>query len=357
MAKRLTRNRGQTDTRPIDEWEEPTATPVVEKKYKPRRKEVRLDQVNVPPEIANLRTALDQDHVDQMVLVVRDLKPIPVAMDSQGGYSALGGLHRMAAHRQAGEEWIDADIYDDLPHTKWLAFAVEDNRENALPLSKEERKAAAHKLIKTTDNDSEIARLCGFDRKTIGEWRGSVMVGDSPTMTEGQKGRRLRKGPGTNVRAYEEANPDASISQVSNETGASRATVSRGRRLARRGPPGPQPTDPTAGASTPQTQPSNEEILAIARGENLAPSQPQPTGKSRPEAEMADLVRALGVLMSGRKQRFTGVSTVNMPTPVANGAFDHYGELGQLLGLIVPVGEAVGWTGPNLPRPTSRNGS
>jgi hypothetical protein len=208
---------------------------------------VRLDQIVVPPEVAVLRNDLSQDHVEQMAIALqegRDLPRICLALDSQGRYNRLTGGHRIEAHRQAGHKWIDADIYEDLPRRKWLAFALEDNRENALPLSRAERKAAAQKLIETTDMpDTDIARLCGFDRHTVGEWRRGGHVAGLPHHPPGDstppgdsRGRPWRRGEAkAQVRAYEEANPEASKAQVSKETGASESTVKRRRRLARSG--------------------------------------------------------------------------------------------------------------------------
>src|SRR5215469_4830300 len=211
--------------------------------YTTRRKEVRLNEILVPPEIAVLRSGLDPDHVEQMVLTLKrkeDLPPIKVALDNQGRYNRLTGGHRMEAHRQAGEEWIETIIYDDLPRRKWLAFALEDNRENALPQTRAERKASAEQLIQTTDMpDTEIARLCGFERHAVARWRVEIVGGSDGTSTIRpplQKGRRLHKGQaGARARAYAEAHPGASKTETAKATGASESTVKRGRRLARTG--------------------------------------------------------------------------------------------------------------------------
>jgi hypothetical protein len=202
---------------------------------KPRRKEVRLGAFGVPPEIAALREALDQEHVAQMVASLeegRDLPPISLALDAQGRLWRLDGGHREEAHRQHDEEWIDANIYDDLPRRQWLAFALEANQKGVLPVTKARRKEAALQLIKTTRLDNtEIAQLCGFDRHTIGEWRGGVMAGSATRHPRRRKGEA-----GARARAYQKANPGASKSETAKATGTSESTVSRGRRrLARSG--------------------------------------------------------------------------------------------------------------------------
>jgi ParB-like chromosome segregation protein Spo0J len=226
--------------------------------YTTRKKPIRLSDIIVPPVNAKLREALDQDHVEQMVLALEreeELPPIKVALDSQGRCNLLDGAHRMAAHRKKGEDWIDAVIYEDLPRKEWFVFAVEANHKHGLHLSKAERKGAARRLIETTDMDLvEIARLCGFNRHTVGIWKDEIEasrsgVSDGRSATRHPPPRRRRKGEaGASARAYQEANPGASKPQVAKATGASEATVSRGRRLARTDDEAPQ--EATAAAST-----------------------------------------------------------------------------------------------------------
>jgi ParB-like chromosome segregation protein Spo0J len=167
----------------------------------PRARTVALDAIGDMEETAGVRSrGVDREHVARMVPFVSDLPPVDVVALAGRRYGLLAGYHRVEAHRQAAKTRIKVLVHD-LAVDDWYAFAVRSNIAHGLPLTLEERKAAARQMLhdKPGRSDRAIAIDCGLSPTTIGTLRRPEPDEEEATVQSGQlrvgrdgKTRRMR---------------------------------------------------------------------------------------------------------------------------------------------------------------------
>ncbi|MET8948969.1 ParB/RepB/Spo0J family partition protein [Streptomyces sp. NPDC004542] len=170
----------------------------------------------------------DANHVTRLVELDVPLPPILVDRHS---LRVIDGMHRLMAAFLKGQEAIEAELFDGTPAEAFLR-AVEANVTHGLPLSKEDRRAAAVRIIASHPemSDRAIARAAGLGAKAVAVLRrSSVSEGTQLSARIGRDGRvRPLSSTEGRMRAAEliAENPKASLREVARGAGISPATVS-----------------------------------------------------------------------------------------------------------------------------------
>lgn len=142
----------------------------------------------------------------------------------------IDGMHRLMAALLKGNETIDAELFDGTTEEAFLR-AVEANVTHGLPLSREDRRAAAARIIASHPemSDRAIARAAGLGAKAVATVRRTALE----TAPLGARvGRDGKVRPLSSVEGRRRAaeliaeNPQASLREVARRAGISPATVS-----------------------------------------------------------------------------------------------------------------------------------
>lgn len=143
----------------------------------------------------------------------------------------IDGMHRLLAACLRGQDTIAVEFFDGTPEEAFLR-AVEANVTHGLPLSQEDRRAAAVRIVEAHPqmSDRAIAKASGLGTKSVASLRRSLAPSqDQPTARIGRDGkvRPLNSAEGRR-RAAEliTENPQASLREVARRAGISPATVS-----------------------------------------------------------------------------------------------------------------------------------
>ncbi|WP_406119546.1 transcriptional regulator [Streptomyces sp. NBC_00989] len=154
----------------------------------------------------------------------------------------IDGMHRLMVAFLKGQETIEVELFDGTPEEAFLR-AVEANVTHGLPLSKEDRRAAAARIIASHPemSDRAIARAAGLGAKAVALLRRSSDADASQLgarVGRDGKARPLNSTEGR-IRAAEliAENPDASLREVARRAGISPATVSDVRKRITSGEP------------------------------------------------------------------------------------------------------------------------
>ncbi|MEV7116747.1 ParB/RepB/Spo0J family partition protein [Streptomyces anulatus] len=170
----------------------------------------------------------DAEHVSRLAELDGQLPPILVDRRSM---RVIDGMHRLLAACFKGRETIDAELFDGTPEEAFLR-AVEANVTHGLPLSQEDRRAAAARIVEAHPqmSDRAIAQASGLGAKSVAAIR--------RTSTEATAQLAVRIGRDGKVRPLNSAegrrraaeliaeNPEASLREVARSAGISPATVS-----------------------------------------------------------------------------------------------------------------------------------
>ncbi|MET7356647.1 ParB/RepB/Spo0J family partition protein [Streptomyces mirabilis] len=170
----------------------------------------------------------DAEHVARLAELDEQLPPILVDRRTM---RVIDGMHRLLAASLKGREAIDAELFDGSPEEAFLR-AVEANVTHGLPLSQDDRRAAAARIVEAHPqmSDRAIARASGLGAKSVAAIR--------RTSTEAVTQLAVRVGRDGKVRPLNSAegrrraaeliaeNPEASLRQVARRAGISPATVS-----------------------------------------------------------------------------------------------------------------------------------
>ncbi|WP_232319924.1 ParB/RepB/Spo0J family partition protein [Herbidospora daliensis] len=197
----------------------------------------------------------DLDHVDTLAEAQNPLPPIVVHGPTM---RVIDGFHRLKAARLRGEEKISVVFFDGAEDDAFV-LAVQSNVTHGLPLSKQDRKRAAERIIFTHPHwsDRMIASVAGIAPATVAKIRSQLQV-DADVVTldrTGQDGRVRRSDPEEGRRRAGEvirSNPDMSLRQVAKIAGISPETARDVRKRIARGEDGllrsqertPPPTPP-----------------------------------------------------------------------------------------------------------------
>jgi ParB-like chromosome segregation protein Spo0J len=179
---------------------------------------------------------LDSGHVAALAEMDGRWPPIVV----RGGDNVIvDGRHRVAAAGMLGRTTVAAVWFHGTDEDLY-AEAVRRNVEHGLPLTIDERKGAAGRLLANHArwSDRRIAGICGLSARTVARLRtaGSDGAGDgSSEIRVGRDGRlRSMRPESTRERILEavKASPEASLRAIARAVGTSPETVRRVRQRA-----------------------------------------------------------------------------------------------------------------------------
>jgi ParB-like chromosome segregation protein Spo0J len=197
--------------------------------------EVALDDLAYGPNVR--RERVSHDHVNALEPFAASLPPI-VVRKVKTAYEVIDGMHRWQVAKRIGSPTIKAVVIE-CGDAEAFEQAIKSNIAHGLPLTLDERKTAAVRLIKASDwSDRRIADTCGIDHKTVGSLRPTRPSGENPQLAnrQGADGRTRPANPGVAAahrrRILEAltADPEASDRDIAAKAKASRATVADVRR-------------------------------------------------------------------------------------------------------------------------------
>lgn len=179
----------------------------------------------------------DKDHIKRLVEAAGNFPPILVHRSSM---RVIDGRHRLKAALLRGETEIEVAFFDGKPDDVFIR-AVAENITHGLPLTLEDRKAAALRIIASHPHlsDRVIASYTGLAHKTIARLR-ERSSGDAPQSNArigADKRMRPLDGSEGRLRASQVIadRPDASLREVARSAGVSLGTVYDVHRRIRRG--------------------------------------------------------------------------------------------------------------------------
>jgi hypothetical protein len=174
------------------------------------------------------RTAgIDPEYVGMLAALEVRLPPILV---HRATMRVIDGVHRLHAARLAGATTIEVEFFEGTAREVFVK-AVEANIGNGLPLSLQDRKSCAARIIRSYPewSDRLIAAKTGLATKTVAAVRlGSGAEEDPSGMRIGADGRlRPVNVAAGRIRAGEvlERNPDASLREIARQAGISVGTA------------------------------------------------------------------------------------------------------------------------------------
>jgi len=193
----------------------------------------------------------DAKHVTRLAELDDKLPPILVDRRSM---RVIDGMHRLAAASLRGQSTIEVEFFDGTPDEAFLR-SVEANVTHGLPLSQEDRRNAAGRIVASHPHlsDRAIARASGLSAKSVAAIRQRT-GGKASTLTA-RVGRDGKVRPVHNFEGRRRAaeliarHPEASLREVARRAGISPATVSDVRkRLASGELPVPERVSSSAGS-------------------------------------------------------------------------------------------------------------
>ncbi|GGR77689.1 hypothetical protein GCM10010269_16200 [Streptomyces humidus] len=208
----------------------------------------------------------DADHIRTLAESGAVLPPIVVMSSTM---RVIDGMHRLRAVELRGETEI-AVRYFEGEENEAFVLAVKSNIAHGLPLTLDDRKAAARRILRTHPlwSDRAIGRATGLSAKTVGAVRAcSTAVVPQSNVRIGSDGRSRPLDPTEGRRLAGrliEQNPSAPLRQIAAQAGVSLGTASDVRRRLRRGesplPGGDRERDTTADTPAPARSERAEEI-------------------------------------------------------------------------------------------------
>ncbi|MGW1375412.1 helix-turn-helix domain-containing protein [Streptomyces sp. NPDC002446] len=170
----------------------------------------------------------DAEHVARLAELDDSLPPILVERSTM---RVIDGMHRIMAACAKGRTTIEVRFFDGAAEEAFL-LAVQSNRAHGLPLSREDRRAAAERILAQWPHlsDRAVARTTGTSAKTVAALRAtSTGVTPYPQARKGKDGKvRPLDGAEGRRKAAEllTEHPGASLREVARHVGISPATVS-----------------------------------------------------------------------------------------------------------------------------------
>jgi ParB-like chromosome segregation protein Spo0J len=170
---------------------------------------------------------LDRSHV--AALAELEGRWPPILVERQGG-RIIDGHHRVAAARMLGWSQLPVVLFDGTEDDAFVE-AIRRNVEHGLPLTINERKAAARRLLGDHGewSDRRIAQVCALTAPTVGRLRTASRAAEVECRI-GRDGRGRPVRPESNrLRILEavRANPEASLRTIAQAVGTSPETVRR----------------------------------------------------------------------------------------------------------------------------------
>lgn len=126
------------------------------------------------------RAEIDQATIADYVEAIEggDTLP-PIVVFHDGKHYWLGdGFHRYHAHKTLGRDTIAAEVHEGMKRDAIL-YSVGANATHGLKRSRKDKRQAVMTLLRDEEwqkwSDSEIARHCKVDHKTVGRYRGEIL--------------------------------------------------------------------------------------------------------------------------------------------------------------------------------------
>ncbi|MFE4887462.1 transcriptional regulator [Streptomyces sp. NPDC056701] len=170
----------------------------------------------------------DSAHVARLAELDEPLPPILVERSTM---RVIDGMHRLMAACAKGRTTIEVQFFDGAAEEAFL-LAVRSNMAHGLPLSREDRGAAAERILAQWSHlsDRAVARIAGIGAKTVAALRSaSAGATPHPQARQGRDGKvRPLDGAEGRWKAAEllTERPQASLREVARQAGISPATVS-----------------------------------------------------------------------------------------------------------------------------------
>lgn len=164
--------------------------------------------------------------------------PLPPIVVHRATMRVVDGMHRLRAAVLRGDDHIEVSLVDGTDEEVFI-LAVELNAEHGLPLSRQDRTAAAIRIIESHPHwsDRRIASVTGLSPGAVGNLRTSAAVPELGLRT-GMDGRnRPVNGAAGRIaasRAIAEF-PDAPLREIASQAGVAVATARDVRNRIRRG--------------------------------------------------------------------------------------------------------------------------
>ncbi|PJM98549.1 streptomycin biosynthesis protein [Streptomyces sp. CB01201] len=181
-------------------------------------------------------TGMDEEHIALIAESEKDLPPITVHRQT---LQVIDGMHRLKAASRRGDREIQVVFFDGSAEEAFV-HSVTANNSHGLPLSAEDRRAAALRLLTSHPewSDRAVAEIVGMSAHTVASVRRSTVTAAQLNARVGRDGR-LRPISTTEGRRRAgeimAERPDASLRQIAKETGLSLGTVTDVRRRVQRG--------------------------------------------------------------------------------------------------------------------------
>jgi hypothetical protein len=242
---------------------------------------VRLRLSAIRPADSPRGNGADAEHVARLTAIEGPLPPILV---DRRTLRVIDGTHRLLAAAAAGLTTIEAEFFDG-PAEEAFLRAVQANVTHGLPLSQEDRRRAAARIVTSHPHmsDRAIADVSGLSAKTVAIVRRALGPSTAqPAARIGRDGRihPLDKAAGRHRAARLIAeNPDASLREIGRLAGVSPATVSDVRKRLASGIP-----------------PAGDPVPAASPAPGRAPA-PEPARVPAAEPEPLDLGKLIGNLL------------------------------------------------------------
>ncbi|TDD38199.1 streptomycin biosynthesis protein [Actinomadura sp. KC06] len=179
----------------------------------------------------------DARHIKRLVEIESALPPILVHRPTM---RVIDGMHRLRAAKLKGEDAVRVEFFEGTGEAAFIE-AVKSNVRHGLPLSMEERRAAAERIILSRQNmsDRAIAECTGLSAKTVSGIRARLGRRSPEEATRiGKDGRRRPLSAAEGRRQAAEAlaaEPDAPLTKIAKVAGVSVGTAHDVRQRLRRG--------------------------------------------------------------------------------------------------------------------------
>lgn len=232
------------------------------------------------------RFALDHAHVRALAESEADFPPILV---HRATLRVIDGMHRVRATELRNRNTINARWFEGDEQAAFL-LAVKSNMQHGLPLSRDERKQAALRILRAHPewSDRSIAEMTGWNATGVGALRRDMTdAGARPEARVGRDGRIRPSNTAEGRRVAAEVirqNPAASLREIARQAGISVGTARDvRRRLAdgqeavpanRRsdGPAGTTPAGPDVIRTKPERMPDLTRRIILFDGLRKDPS-------------------------------------------------------------------------------------
>ncbi|MEO3755205.1 ParB/RepB/Spo0J family partition protein [Streptomyces sp. B6B3] len=195
-------------------------------------------------EISSLQPAdsprLEGENPQHVELLARVESRLPPILVDRVTMRVIDGMHRLRAAQLRGDTFIEARFYEGVAADEFVE-AVRQNTRHGLPLSQQDRSAAAVRIMRSHPSwsDRRIASVAGLAPATVGTLRrSSDQIGHLNTRRVGRDGRSRPVDAAAGRERAERFladHPEASVREVAAAAGIAPATAMDVRERLRQG--------------------------------------------------------------------------------------------------------------------------